>query len=146
MVKTVRVTLAQVKAAKLKVKRSTISGKYISPGVNAIANAKRGTTSTHTGLFGSKTSSSVPLSAAEIQGEDMLVPYDKKLVKGAPHVVADRELSPKEEQRLYSRYGIESGTSSTGDAGVTTGQTEGYTATAAPETTQGHDTSGPTTR
>lgn len=56
MVKTVRVTLAQVKAAKLKVKRSTISGKYISPGVNAIANAKRGTTSTHNGLFGSKTS------------------------------------------------------------------------------------------
>jgi len=39
--KTVRVTSAQVNAAKLKLKRSAASGKFVSPGVNAIANAKR---------------------------------------------------------------------------------------------------------
>lgn len=43
MAKTVRVTSAQVNAAKLKVKRSAISGRYVSPGVKAIANAKRET-------------------------------------------------------------------------------------------------------
>lgn len=41
MAKTVRVTSAQVNAAKLKVKRSAITGKYVSRGVEAIANAKR---------------------------------------------------------------------------------------------------------
>ena len=41
MAKTVRVTSAQVNAAKLKVKRSATSGKFISPAVSAIANAKR---------------------------------------------------------------------------------------------------------
>lgn len=41
MAKTVRVTSAQVNAAKLKVKRSTASGRLVSPGVIAIANARR---------------------------------------------------------------------------------------------------------
>lgn len=43
MAKTVRVTSAQVNAAKLKVKRSAISGRFVSSGVKAIANAKRDT-------------------------------------------------------------------------------------------------------
>lgn len=41
MAKTVRVTSAQVNAAKLKVKRSQSTGKYVSRGVEAIANARR---------------------------------------------------------------------------------------------------------
>lgn len=41
MAKTVRVTSAQVNAAKLKVQRSAVSGKFVSRGVQAIANAKR---------------------------------------------------------------------------------------------------------
>lgn len=41
MAKIVRVTSAQVNAAKLKVKRSTASGKFVSRGVSAIANATR---------------------------------------------------------------------------------------------------------
>lgn len=41
MAKTVRVTSAQVNAARLKVKRAASSGKHISVGVSAIANAKR---------------------------------------------------------------------------------------------------------
>jgi len=84
----------------------------------------------HTGAFGSSTSF-VPLSAAEMQGQDVLVPYDKELVKGAPHVDADSELSPEEEQRLYSHYGVA--------GGATTQDTDGGTET------QGQDTSGPTT-
>ena len=43
MTKTVRVTSAQVSAAKLKIKRSEISGKLVSPSVLAVANAKRAT-------------------------------------------------------------------------------------------------------
>ena len=43
MGKTVRVTAAQVNAAKLKVQRSSLSGKFVSPSVQAIANAKRPT-------------------------------------------------------------------------------------------------------
>lgn len=43
MPKIVRVTSAQVNAAKLKVKRSAVSGKFVSPSVSAIANAKRAT-------------------------------------------------------------------------------------------------------
>ncbi len=41
MTRTVRVTSAQVNAAKLKVQRSAVSGKFVSRGVQAIANAKR---------------------------------------------------------------------------------------------------------
>lgn len=41
MAKIVRVTPAQVNAAKLKMKRSAVTGKYVSQGVKAVANAKR---------------------------------------------------------------------------------------------------------
>lgn len=41
MAKTVRVTSAQVRAAKLKVERSKAKGKSVSPSVTAIANARR---------------------------------------------------------------------------------------------------------
>lgn len=40
MAKTVRVTSAQVNAAKLKVQRSASTGKFVSPAVTAIANAR----------------------------------------------------------------------------------------------------------
>lgn len=41
MAKIVRVTPAQVSAAKLKVKRAVASGKLVPPSVNAVANARR---------------------------------------------------------------------------------------------------------
>lgn len=43
MAKIVRVTRAQVNAAKLKIKRSAVTGRSVSPGVLAIANAKPST-------------------------------------------------------------------------------------------------------
>ncbi|MCU1693363.1 MAG: hypothetical protein JWM64_2454 [Frankiales bacterium] len=45
MANTVRVTPAQVRAAKLKVKRSAQAGEQVSPGVAAIATAQRSTSS-----------------------------------------------------------------------------------------------------
>jgi len=43
MAKIVRVTPAQVNAAKLKIKRSVASGKFVSPSVSAVASARRAT-------------------------------------------------------------------------------------------------------
>ena len=80
----------------------------------------------NTGLFGGK-SSFVPLEQAELKGDDLVVPYKKDLVKDAPGIDPDSELSPQEEDRLYAHYGVGTGT--------TTAQTAGA----------GHDTSGPNT-
>ena len=88
----------------------------------------------HTGLVGGRTSF-VPLAQAELRGEDVYVPYSKDLVKDAPQIDPDAELSPEEEQRLYQHYGVGTGTS-TGTTTGTTGDDRG---------TVGHDTSGPTT-
>ncbi len=58
-----------------------------------------------TGLFGSNLSF-VPLREASTTGEGVAVPYDKALVKDAPNVEADGELSPEEERRLYEHYNV----------------------------------------
>ena len=58
-----------------------------------------------TGLFGGH-ASFVPLAQASMQGSDVVVPYDKDLVKGAPRVEADQELTAPEEQRLYQHYDL----------------------------------------
>jgi uncharacterized protein (TIGR02271 family) len=100
----------------------------------------------HTGLFGTKTHF-VPLQQAELQGDTVTVPYDKDLVGNAPNIDTDAELSPEEEQRLYSHYGVGGGysgtqttetTQTTGTAGMTETDTNRHG-------TVGHDTSGPTT-
>jgi uncharacterized protein (TIGR02271 family) len=85
----------------------------------------------HTGLFGS-TTHFVPLESAEVQGDGVVVPYDKELVSAAPSIDTDAELSPQEEERLYAHYGLSSasGTTTTGPA---------------PSAGAGHDTSGPNT-
>ena len=46
----------------------------------------------NTGLFGTK-ASFVPLAQATQTGEDVVVPYDKQLVKDAPQVDVDQHLS-----------------------------------------------------
>jgi sporulation protein YlmC with PRC-barrel domain len=56
-----------------------------------------------TGLFGTQ-ESFVPLSSADLLGEDIVVPYDKETIKGAPRMETDASLSPQEEKRLYSYY------------------------------------------
>lgn len=83
--------------------------------------------SVKTGLFGTS-ESFVPLDDATQDGNDLVVPFDKAVVKDAPRIDDDAELSPEEEERLYSHY-------------------RGGAATTGTDTARGagYDTSGPTT-
>jgi uncharacterized protein (TIGR02271 family) len=58
-----------------------------------------------TGFLGTK-QSFVPLADFEPERGNVVVPYSKEQVKEAPTVDPDGELSPEEEQRLYSHYGM----------------------------------------
>jgi uncharacterized protein (TIGR02271 family) len=60
----------------------------------------------NTGLFGTK-SSFVPLAQATEAGDDVLVPYDKQLVKDAPRIDPDGHLSEAEERQLWRHYGLD---------------------------------------
>ncbi|WP_136519317.1 PRC-barrel domain-containing protein [Cellulomonas telluris] len=59
-----------------------------------------------TGLFG-RAESFVPLADATVRDDEIVVPYDKAKVKGAPRVEDDGgHLSPDEERELYRYYGL----------------------------------------
>jgi uncharacterized protein (TIGR02271 family) len=60
----------------------------------------------NTGLFGTK-ASFVPLAQATQTGDDIVVPYDKQLVKDAPRVDPDGQLSEAEERQLWRHYGLD---------------------------------------
>ena len=85
-----------------------------------------------TGLFGSNLSF-VPIREASTAGDGVAVPYDKALVKDAPNVEADGELTPEEERRLYEHYN------------VSWGEFDYEREYESDRETVGHDTSGPTT-
>ncbi len=106
----------------------------------------------NTGLFGTK-ESFVPLADARIEGDALVVPYDKAKVKDAPKVDDDGHIGDDEQAELYRYYGL---------AGVTSNGHDGFAGTADARTsgvgttdsavghenevgTVGHDTSGPTT-
>jgi uncharacterized protein (TIGR02271 family) len=75
---------------------------------------------TKTGIFGGA-ESFVPLREAEVDGDDLRVPYDKDKVKDAPRIEdADAHLSEEEEATLYQYYGMgaEYGTSTYGDSDI----------------------------
>ncbi|HEY6746676.1 MAG TPA: PRC-barrel domain-containing protein, partial [Mycobacteriales bacterium] len=100
-----------------------------------------------TGLFGTK-ESFVPLSAARLEGDRLIVDATKDQVSGAPRVDEDGHISEQEETELYRYYGL-SGTG-TGRTGTyeTTDRTTGYDRTdrtAGYDRSAGHDTSGPNT-
>ena len=105
-----------------------------------------------TGLFGGG-SSFFPLDAAELRGDDVVVPYSKAFIKDAPRVENDEELTAPEEQRLFEYYSQGGHTGTT--TGTTTAATTATTATTGTQAvtddrenvhgTVGHDTSGPTT-
>jgi uncharacterized protein (TIGR02271 family) len=61
-----------------------------------------------TGLFG-MSESFVPLAGASVSGSDLVVDYDKEMIKNAPRVEADGHLTPEEEQQLFAYYGLDSG-------------------------------------
>ena len=97
-----------------------------------------------TGLFGMK-ETFVPLALARTRGQgEVELAADKDIITAAPKIDPDGELSPAEEQQLYSYYGLGYGQwDSPADLPGTSGQAAagGYGAPGA----QGHDTSGPTT-
>ncbi len=86
--------------------------------------------SVRTGLFGTK-ESFVPLQGASLNGDRLEVAYGKGQVKDAPRIDVDGNLSPAEEDELYTYYGL-SGRGGRHSDGNTTFDA-------------GHDTSGPTT-
>jgi len=122
--------------------------------------------SVKTGLFGSNVSL-IPLAQASFSGETMTVPFDKAMVKDAPHHDPAAELSESDEDDLYRYYGVGNGgtsttttnttTTGTGTAGMTAGDRTGGDLTTGGTTTgrtdrdltdrtgAGHDTSGPNT-
>ncbi|HST66873.1 MAG TPA: PRC-barrel domain-containing protein [Mycobacteriales bacterium] len=100
-----------------------------------------------TGLFGTK-ESFVPLAAARVEGDDLVVDIAKERVADAPKIDEDGHLSEEQETELYQYYGVSQGpfgrqsTPTAGGgptdstyAGTETGRTgEGY-----PETDAGAD-------
>ena len=84
----------------------------------------------NTGLFGTK-SSFVPLAQAFQSDNDVVVPFDKQLVRDAPRVDPDGHLSEDEERQLWRHYGL--------DYDRTTRRRAGG------RDAVGRDTSGPTT-
>jgi hypothetical protein len=60
----------------------------------------------NTGLFGTRYSF-VPLTQAAEAGDNVQVPYDKRLIKDAPRVERDRHLSEAEERQLWHHYGLD---------------------------------------
>ena len=89
--------------------------------------------SVRTGLFGTK-ESFVPLQGATLSGDRLEVPFGKEQVKDAPRIDADGDLSPAEEDELYTYYGFAS----------TDGRLTGGTDRDSDRRT-GYDTSGRTT-
>jgi uncharacterized protein (TIGR02271 family) len=90
-----------------------------------------------TGLFGGK-GTFVPLAQATPEDDGVRVPFEKSMVKDAPNIDPDGQLSPSEERTLYEHYSLEYGDTDTG-SGTGTRETDGT------DETVGRDTSGPTT-
>src|SRR5687768_16749668 len=57
------------------------------------------------GLLGGK-DRFVPLFGGKLDGKDMKVPYDKQRVKDSPDIVVDRHITPEQEARLRTYYGL----------------------------------------
>lgn len=73
-----------------------------------------------TGLFGMR-SSFVPLAEAREVGDELQVPHQRTLVKQAPNIEPDGQLSEAEDAELYRHYGLDYD-SVTLDSGSSAGQ------------------------
>jgi sporulation protein YlmC with PRC-barrel domain len=76
-----------------------------------------------TGLFGTR-ESFVPLAAARVEVDELVVDVPKERVTGAPQIDEDGHLSAEQEAQLYSYYGVSPGAFGQ-DVGPTDG-TAGY--------------------
>jgi uncharacterized protein (TIGR02271 family) len=106
-----------------------------------------------TGLFGTK-ESFVPLAAARLERDRLVVGLTKDQVSGAPQADEDGHISERDEVEIYRYYGLsgaESGSAGyeTGAAGVAGYETDdrayGRGDAAGHDRSAGHDTSGPNT-
>jgi uncharacterized protein (TIGR02271 family) len=60
----------------------------------------------NTGMFGTR-HTVVPITSVSASGTDLMVPFEKDLVKDAPNVGTDEELSESDEATLADYYGLE---------------------------------------
>ncbi|MFL6185002.1 MAG: PRC-barrel domain-containing protein, partial [Actinomycetes bacterium] len=81
----------------------------------------------HTGLFGSSRTF-VPLADAAQRGDTVQVPHDTSVVREAPRLEEDAELSEEDEARLYTHYGIRY-TTEASSSGLPAGETGSAAAT-----------------
>src|SRR5829696_5457438 len=84
----------------------------------------------HTGLFGSSRTF-VPLADAAQLGDTVKVPHDTSVVREAPRLEQDAELSEEDEARLYTHYGIRY-TTEESSSGLPAGETSSAAATTPP--------------
>ena len=118
----------------------------------------------NTGLFGTK-ESFVPLATARIEGDQLVVPFDKAKVKDAPKVTDDGHIGDDEQEELYRYYGLSSArrrqrqhrglrrvrrtpdtyADGTSGVGIRVGTSVRSRSRGDEAGTVGHDTSGPTT-
>jgi sporulation protein YlmC with PRC-barrel domain len=98
----------------------------------------------HTGLFGTK-ESFVPLAAARVEGDELVVDIPKGKVRDAPRIDEDGHLSEEQETELYTYYGVSQGPfgrQAPTDAGISdtyAGTETGRTGEGYPETDAGAD-------
>jgi uncharacterized protein (TIGR02271 family) len=102
-----------------------------------------------TGLLGTR-KTFVPIRGAAPDGEDLRVPVSRQLVKDAPRMQADQELSEREERQLFEHYGVPytSDGTTTAEGAPGTDAASGAAGTAASGGAaggDGYDVSGPTT-
>jgi hypothetical protein len=73
-----------------------------------------------TGLFGMR-ASFVPLAEATQVGDQIQVPHQRTVVKDAPNIEADGQLSEAEEAQLYHHYGLDYDAVTADDTDTATG-------------------------
>jgi uncharacterized protein (TIGR02271 family) len=96
----------------------------------------------NTGLFGGN-ESFIPVDAATLEGDRLVVPFDKAVVKDAPNVAADSgHLDEADEDRLYEYYGRSRSGDRQGDPTAQSGLGDAGGRSVPPA---GQDTSGPNT-
>jgi uncharacterized protein (TIGR02271 family) len=107
-----------------------------------------------TGLFGTK-ESFVPLTAARLEGNRLVVEATKDQVSGAPQVDEDGHISEQEEAEIYRYYSLSGAPGGSAGYGTDTADVAGYetgdrayagtNGGARYDRSTGHDTSGPNT-
>ena len=78
----------------------------------------------NTGLFGMK-ENFAPLQGSSFDGDDLVLPFDKDVVKDSPDVADSQHLDPDEQQALYSYYQQYLGSGTTYQGGTDTEYVQG---------------------